>query len=704
MPPLPKGKLRLLPPGPESPAPADHEAHPTAALSVFKNAQVPTGNLLPPGGDPSAAHHGHTVLFTGNWYAALSPDDGKTWSYLSPFQFPPLDRGFCCDQYTMHIPSKGITAWILQYGYSFKTKNGSYRIAIAKNESDLKKGVFHSYVFNPRHFGLSAGYAFDFPHVAYSNGNLFVTTNIFALGSTYHSTVCWRMPLSQLASGAPIRYRYVRLVGRTWRFTFGATTTMYWWQHKTNSSGYLFRWADSSTTYQRYSVKVGSWNWATWGSMVAKGPKGRNWLATSDSRPLGGWVGRGIIGFMWTAKQGGTFPFPYTRVLELRESTRSVLRESNIWNSQFAWAFPAAAENSRGHVGGVIAFGGGALYPGTAAWVVDDLDTTFAPLRSVPIAVGNDGPISGKWADYFTTSPHSRLKNTWVGTAMSQRSGPKGSKIVPRFVHFGRSRDVGPQPDLAVTAVSTPTGKLLAGGIAQVSLTIKNMGTSTATTSVTGILLSSHFTISKLDTYLGGITEASLAKGASRSHTLSVRIPYTTPNATLYLGAYADVGDSVSELDEGNNGRSTPARAAVAYTGNQRILEYRAFNYSKLAKKAGAYSRTKAVLDTKKGGSTPIALIAPQFRGYGYLLLLSQSSSFKVDLFTGLGLGILNTPIFPLWFSRLPSGGIAYPSFNLPKTTIPSSFTMYVHSFWFDPSFVNMLGLGNNSLSLRIER
>jgi hypothetical protein len=775
-------------------------------------------------GEPTAVHHGLTAFYTGNWYAALSKNDGNSWSYINPYtKFPKVDNGFCCDQYTMYVPNRRITVWLLQYSYSSTTKNGSYRIAIAKNETNLKAGVFHYYTFNPRNFGMPAGYWMDFPHMAYSNGNLFVTANIFSAAKAYHSTVCWRMPLSELAAGTTVHYRYIRQAGRTWRLTFGGTTTMYWWQHRNSSSGYLYRWADSSNSFQKYTINIASWNWGTKGTMIAKGPKGRNWMKRSDSRPLGGWVARGRIGFMWNAKQGGSFPYPYTRVIEINEATRALIRQSSIWSSTIAWAYPSASHNSRGHTGGTISYGGKTTYPSTAAWIVDDLDTRFAPLKAVAVAVGNNSPAGQVWGDYLSSIPHSRFTNTWVGSAMSTRGGTANSNQIPRYVHFGRSRDVvfrpdfrpvsltsssttlvhgstyslttkienvglssaptstnglylstnsiistgdllvrsfvlapigvggsrtysssvriptnAPtgtcwlgvyadrthsilegsetnntmakqvkcigKPDLIVSAMSTSTTTLQAGGLAKVSFTVKNAGTGTSSSTITGILLSTNSLITTFDTYLGGSFEASLVKGASRSHSFFVRIPWATPTSTRYLGAYADVGFSLSELNELNNGRAAPARRSLKYTGSLRLLEYRRIAYLNSSQKTGAYNLTSARLDASNGGSAPMALVAPRYQNYWYLLLMSGSSSFKFDAFTSLGLGILNTPILPLWLSRIPSGGIANPGFNLPKTTISIPFTMYVHSFWFDPSFKNIVGLGNNRLYLRIEK
>ena len=80
--------------------------------------------------EPSGAAHSSVWLQTGNFYAALSRDQGSTWSHLSPYTFfPAIDGGFCCDQRMEHVPAYDMTVWTLQYRYSATTGRGSYRIA-----------------------------------------------------------------------------------------------------------------------------------------------------------------------------------------------------------------------------------------------------------------------------------------------------------------------------------------------------------------------------------------------------------------------------------------------------------------------------------------------------------------------------------------------------------------------------------------------
>jgi hypothetical protein len=819
LPPLPQGPYRFSSPGAPTPPSGSGQPHPNAYIRVFKNTQVtPTGATRSSVGEPTVAHHGYTALYTGNWYAALSKNDGSSWSYINPYtKFPPIDGGFCCDQYTMYIPNGMITAWLLQYRYSSKTKKNTYRLAIAKHEINLRKGIFHYYDFNPQRFGMPSGYFLDFPHMAYSQNSLFMTANIFSGNGVYNSTVCWKMPLSELRAGLPVHYRYVRLSGRTWRLTYGAKQIMYWWQHRNSSSGYLFRWLDSSTTYQKYTINIGSWNWGSKGSMVAKDPKGRNWMARSDSRPLGAWVARGIIGVMWNAKQGGAYKYPYTRVIEIKESNRTVVRQSSVWSNSTAWAYPCAATNNRGHLGGMLSYGGGNYYPGTAAWVVDDLDTKFAPLANVIVAAGNNSPAAQVWGDYMSAGLHSWYQNTWVGSAMSTRNGSTNSNQTPRFIHFGRSRDAAPEPDLRPISVSTsrpilyhriqysfstkvenlglvdappsnngfyfsknsiittsdtlvtsfnlpsiavgnsqffstsakvpvtspsgivwfgvyldntffisekneknnsmsipvkcygrpdltvtsafsPVAHFQAGSLVKVQFTVKNRGTASSAGSVTGIYLSSNSLISQGDTFLGSVFESPLAAGSSRSHSLWVRIPYATLTSTMYLGVIADCGETLSELYETNNWRSVSGKPAVSYKGNLRILEYLKPKYRN---DSGPSSLTTATLDASKGGKAHFAVVAPSFKGNWYVLLLSGKSFFQFDTYTSMGLGLLNSSLLPFWLNKVPSKGIAYPFFNLPKTIIGSPFTVFIHSFWFDSSFKKVLGLGSNSISLR---
>ena len=120
----------------------------TPELALFRSAPAPVGGnlaidtntaLTAPGAqdtassvdEPSVAMNGQTVFYTGNWYAAVSSDAGKTFSFINPasaFQpFDPPGSSFCCDQVVHYIPSIDTFVWLLQYGPSPETTSSGWR-------------------------------------------------------------------------------------------------------------------------------------------------------------------------------------------------------------------------------------------------------------------------------------------------------------------------------------------------------------------------------------------------------------------------------------------------------------------------------------------------------------------------------------------------------------------------------------------------
>jgi len=85
-------------------------------------------------GEPSTAMNGEVVVYTGNWYAAVSSDGGKTFQYIDPAtefqQFDPPGASFCCDQIVQYISKLDTFIWLLQYGTQSGVDNFQ-RLAIA---------------------------------------------------------------------------------------------------------------------------------------------------------------------------------------------------------------------------------------------------------------------------------------------------------------------------------------------------------------------------------------------------------------------------------------------------------------------------------------------------------------------------------------------------------------------------------------------
>lgn len=135
--------------------------------------------------EPSVGMNGRVVFYTGNWYAAVSGDYGKTFSYINPYDnFPadgnldPVNGGFCCDQVTYYDESRDALFWLLQYSRGGGTN--TQRIAVASSADDVLNNTWTLYDLTPGDFGFPAtGFWLDFPDLSVSDDNLYHTTNVF---------------------------------------------------------------------------------------------------------------------------------------------------------------------------------------------------------------------------------------------------------------------------------------------------------------------------------------------------------------------------------------------------------------------------------------------------------------------------------------------------------------------------------------------
>ncbi|HHI80637.1 MAG TPA: hypothetical protein ENK02_11735, partial [Planctomycetes bacterium] len=252
------------------------------------------------------------------------------------------------------------------------------------------------------------------------------------------------------------------------------------------------------------------------------------------------------------------------------------------------------------------------------------------------------------------------------------------------------------RPDLTITALSASS--LLAGGTVSVRSTTKNAGNATASSTLTGILLSTNSLITTLDDYLGGYTTGSLVAGASRTVVTRHRVPYCFRTGRYYLGAYADIGRAVPELNEANNTRAL-AVALTGYSGSGRYIEF--------VPRFGTMTKSTifASYSARQGGRARMCITAPRLRGYWYYCLWSgRSFPFQFDSLTSFSISLVNTPIFANWLGRLNANGQGFPSYNAPRASIPRSFNAYTHVVFFTPSFSALAGFSNNSIRTLILR
>lgn len=132
-----------------SPAKMVMDAAPLApgTFTLFQNVDLGAGapsSYTSVVGEPSVGNNGTAVFQTGNWYAALSTNNGATFSFVNPFTtFPSVNGGFCCDQSVLYNQSRDLLFWLMMYSPDSNTN--TLRLAIAKGQSTLSSGTWYYY-------------------------------------------------------------------------------------------------------------------------------------------------------------------------------------------------------------------------------------------------------------------------------------------------------------------------------------------------------------------------------------------------------------------------------------------------------------------------------------------------------------------------------------------------------------------------------
>jgi hypothetical protein len=517
-------------------------------------------------GEPSVGNMGNTIFYTGNWYAARSSDGGATFNYVTPFStFPSVNGGFCCDQIANYAPAQDMMLWGLQY---IKDSNsGTLRLARAVGSTSLMNNQWRYYDFNPQNFGFDSGTWMDFPGMTISSNYVYLSSNVYNNNDRNVGSVVWRVLLSELAAGGTINYNYFkRTTDYSPRLTEGAGTTMYWATHTSTSQLRIFHWDDGPGNIFWDDVSINPYvDLAREG--VARSPDGTNWAARADSRILGAWVAKGVIGFMWGAKQDATFPYPYTIVARFNQSTRAIISQNQIWSSQYAWLIPTASVNGAGNLAGLLAYGGGPYYPGANIWISDDVQDGFTPLALYGATASNTGPTRNSWGDYHTVHPSKDNPNTWVASTYYMQDGGDDVNTVPRYLSFGRERDFGCSFSISPTSQSFGSN----GGTGSITATASTPSCSrTATSEASWLTITSGGS----DTGSGTINYSVAANSSSASRTGTMTIAgrsfTVTQSGSTCSFSISPTGNSVAASGASSSVSVTTA-AGCNWTANSNV-------------------------------------------------------------------------------------------------------------------------------------
>jgi len=407
-------------------------------------------------GEPSAAINDQVVFYTGNWYAAMSSDGGKTFSFIDPAAaFPnaePASSNFCCDQVVQYLSKIDTFVWLMQYGPD--TGDNIQRLAFAST-TDVVQGRWRLFDITTHILNVDGAFM-DFPDLAVGANFLYVTTNIFGSDNQVGSAVI-RIPFSSIQTGTPTAQPFVSMDFQSFRVAQDCGTTAFFAAHQDTSTLRVFSWDEAQSA--PVSQAVGVARWIGGNGYQSRTPDGRRWLDRADQRITGATLAGNELWFAWAVDRGSNQrPKPFVQIARIDSSNLTLLENLNIFDADSAICYPALGTNANNEIGVSYMIGGGSRFP---SHVIGILTGTR---KDVVVAASDRGPLDprsgkGEWGDYLTVRSVFPKQNLFAATGYTMKGSGDGSNqdATPRFVVFGRAGDTG--ISVVSTSGDTSTGE-----------------------------------------------------------------------------------------------------------------------------------------------------------------------------------------------------------------------------------------------------
>ena len=380
-----------------------------------------SGNYPPDPTVAATASAGGVVFASGNTYVLFSKDDGQTFTRIDPTTvgFPNADGGMCCDQVILYNPRVNLFFWLIQYNRSAPNPPnpalpGPNRLRIAWATPESMKTNINAWTF----FDLASGtfnlgqQALDFPDLAYTDTFLYVSVDRVTSPSSVQGLIVARIPFSDITGGGgSVGIAYYtpnessdlnKATGS--RLSQNSGDAMYWGGHVDSSHIKVFRWRDGNGSMDTpHDAAVNKWCKTDYSTLA---PDNQQWLDNSRTSassiigatrkpfrglvPPGGTPPNGEVWLAWGAgrddpgcTQGR--PQPFVKIAQVDDQTLDTVGEYHIWNSAYAFAYPALATDPNGFIGVSVAFGGPSNYASTTVGYLGDFVVYYVEASDVTL-------------------------------------------------------------------------------------------------------------------------------------------------------------------------------------------------------------------------------------------------------------------------------------------------------------------------------
>lgn len=389
-------------------------------------------------GEPSISMNEDVAFYTGNWYAAVSVDGGKTFKFIDPNSMAqpndPQGVTFCCDQVVNYMPSIDTFMWLMQYGPS--TGDNIQRLAFAKT-ADVKVGRWQVFDITTQMLKVP-GFFMDFPDLAVGANFLYMTTNCFGPdGKTVGSAVV-RIPFNSIAAGNPTIEKFVSMDLFAFRVAQNCGETAYFGAHRDTSTLAVFSWPESQAVPTSQDVPIARWIGTN--GYISRTPDGRRWLDRADPRMTGATLAGNELWFAWGVDADSNHrPKPFVQMARINITDISLIENVNLFDTDSAICYAGLATNANNEVG-VSYMIGGAVFPSHVVGLLS------GDRKSAMVGKGDRSPLADsqghfEWGDYLTTRPVFPDRKLFAAAGYSLIGNQDGNNLdaTPRFVVFGRA-------------------------------------------------------------------------------------------------------------------------------------------------------------------------------------------------------------------------------------------------------------------------
>lgn len=397
--------------------------------------------------DMNAGRGGNVALLSYNSRVQLTTDGAVNWTERDPTTIFPsgaatdangnnLDRGFCCDQIIQYVPKIDRFVWLMQFCGTGPGSclNGINKLRIAAaSPQDIVNSNLTSWTYwdlTSATFNLG-NTTMDYPDLSVGDNFLYLSSDAVASG-----LFVVRIPLSEIQNSQTINMGYTDpangLVPRGGHISHNTGNEVFWAGHNNSSQMRVFSMREGDNQYFWRNININSWNQ---GAITSTAPDGTDWLSF-------GFPGNAVLGitrrsgnevwFAWSAKPGNGFQNTHVQVVEININNYSVISQWQIWNNDYAFAYPSLCTNENNEVGISLAWGGKQNYGNHAVGILGDFVVWYPELSDA---------ANARWGDYVSVrrnSPNGRLYDA-SGYAVLKNTPPTpGQRSDPYYIQFGR--------------------------------------------------------------------------------------------------------------------------------------------------------------------------------------------------------------------------------------------------------------------------